>query len=379
MRPSRSTVLAAAAASAALALAGTSTAHGAGSPAAAAACIGSGNQNAINSALQGQGAKAVLCPGAVFTLDSPVTFTAPNQVLETQGLPTDGTRATLRVNGSNGTAINGNGQSGVVVHNIQADGRFPELPRIGGGALIEMGNKGSNQTVQHIYAHDTRTWSTLHFTEGTVTNNTPQCTGGQILDNQLGPAGLAQTNMWSDGISLACARTEVRGNTITDATDGAIVLFGATGSHVENNTVVARTRNLLGGINLVDYAPVNGNYNGSVVQNNTINAQSALIKVGIAMGPAVWTCSTNIVYGAKVANNTLTGGHMGYGFPVNGVKDFTVTGNVDKSTHVGTPVAGCGGLPARPAGFQVAQQTASTLQSQYVNTSPLTYLLGLTA
>lgn len=149
-----------------------------------------------------------------------------------------------------------------------------------------MGGSGSNQTVRHISAHDTRSWSTLHIIEGTITGNTPQCQGAKILDNTIGPAGAdSPSGQWADGISLACGNSTVQGNSVTDATDGGIVIFGAPGSQVEDNTVTARTRTLLGGINLVDYAPTNGNYNGTVVSGNTVDAQGALIKVGIAMGP----------------------------------------------------------------------------------------------
>jgi hypothetical protein len=56
---------------------------------------------------------------------------------------------------------------------------------------------------------------------------------------------------------------------VQDATDGGIVIFGAPGSSVKNNTIVAKTRTLLGGINLVDYAPMNGNYTGTTVTGNT--------------------------------------------------------------------------------------------------------------
>src|SRR5262245_56483067 len=61
-------------------------------------CIGPGTQAAINAALVGNGAAAVLCPNAQFLLTAPVRFTAPNQQLYTQGFPTDSTRAVLRVN-----------------------------------------------------------------------------------------------------------------------------------------------------------------------------------------------------------------------------------------------------------------------------------------
>jgi parallel beta-helix repeat protein len=353
------------------------TASGARATARAAACIPSGSAAGINAALTGSGATAVLCPGAVFTLTDPVTFTAPNQVIETQGLPTDGTRANLKVGGSLTTAINGNGQPGVTVENIQIDGGRPALGRLDGGALMEMGAAGTGQTVQNVYAHDTRSWSTLHFIEGAVTNSTPACQGAKILNNTIGPAGTATpSGTWADGISLACGTSTVQGNTVQDATDGGIVIFGAPGSSVKNNTIVARTQTLLGGINLVDYAPMNGNYTGTTVTGNTINAQSAFIKVGIAMGPQVWGCGTGTNYGASVTGNTLQGAHMGYGYAVNGVRDWTVTGNADNSTHVGTPNAGCGGTVSAPGRFQVQASASSTLQPEFAS-AQLTYVLGV--
>jgi parallel beta-helix repeat protein len=368
-----------------LAGAAQSPAHPSGRVAAAASsCIASGTDASINAALVGTGAQAVLCPGAVFNLANSVTFTAPDQEILTQGLPTGSTRAILRVDGSSlTTAVNGNGQAGVTVENIQVDGNRPNLgPSSTGGALLEMGGAGTGQIVQNVFAHDTRSWSTLHFIEGTVTNSTPQCQNGQILNNQIGPAGNpglpGVTTGWADGISMACGDTLVKGNTVTDATDGGIVIFGAPGSTIEDNTVTAATQQLFGGINMVDYAPMNGNYTGTLVTGNTIDAKGALIKVGIGMGQQVWNCTTGTNYGATVSDNTLEGAYMGYGYPVNGVSDWTVSGNVDNSTHVGTQTAGgCFGSPAasQPAGFQVQVQSGSTLQSQYVS-AELTNLLG---
>jgi parallel beta-helix repeat protein len=343
----------------------------------AAACLSSGTEATINAALTGSGATVVLCPGAVFTLGNPVTFTAPNQVIETQGLPTDSSRANLKVGGSLTTAINGNGQPGVTVENVQIDGGRPALGRLDGGALLEMGAGGTDQTVRDVYAHDTRSWSTLHFIEGAVTNSTPACQRAKILNNTIGPAGTdTPSGTWADGISLACGNSTVEGNTVQDATDGGIVIFGAPGSAVRNNTIVAKTRTLLGGINLVDYAPMNGNYTGTTVTGNTITAQSAFIKVGIAMGPQVWGCGTGTNYGASVTGNTLQGAHMGYGYAVNGVRDWTVTGNTDNSTHVGTPNAGCGGTVSAPGRFQVQSATSSNLQSDFTS-AQLTYVLGV--
>ena len=363
--------------------AGQVAAHSSGRPA-ASSCIASGTDANINAALVGTGAQAVLCPGAVFELSNSITFTAPNQEIYTQGMPTGTTRAILRVDSSSlSTAVQGNGEPGAVVENIQVDGNRPNLGYSStGGALLEMGGAGTGQTVQNIYAHDTRSWSTLHFIEGAVTNSVPQCQNGQILNNQIGPAGNpglpGVTGGWADGISMACGDTTVKGNTVTDATDGGIVIFGAPGSTVEDNTVIAATQQMFGGINMVDYGPMNGNYTGTLVTQNTIDAKGALIKVGIGMGQQVWNCTTGTNYGATVTDNTLEGAYMGYGYPVNGVSDWTVTGNVDDSSHVGTQTAGgCFGSPAasQPAGFQVQVQSGSTLQSQYTS-AELTNLLG---
>jgi hypothetical protein len=67
---------------------------------------------------------------------------------------------------------------------------------------------------------------------------------------------------------------------------------------------------------------------------------------------------------------------MGYGYAVNGVRDWTVTGNTDNSTHVGTPNAGCGGTVSAPGRFQVQTSTSSTLQPEFTS-AQLTYVLGV--
>lgn len=41
---------------------------------------------------------------------------------------------------------------------------------------------------------------------------------------------------WADGISMACQNSTVTGNTVTDATDGGIVIFQAPGTLVQGNT-----------------------------------------------------------------------------------------------------------------------------------------------
>lgn len=350
-----------------------------GTAAKAATCIASGDTAGITAALSGQGATAVLCQNATFDLTAPITFTAPDQQIYTEGLPTGSSRATLVVTGpSQSEAIDGDNESGIAIENIQVNGNRPALGRIAGGsALMEIGGNASGQTVQYVNAYETRGWSTLHIIEGTVTDNVPACQTATIQDNTISDAGTDTSGDWADGISLSCGDSKVEYNTVTNATDGGIVVFGAPGSTISHNTITAVSQTELGGINMVDYAPVNGNYTGTQVTDNVIDGASAFIKVGIAMGPQVWGCGTDTNYGGTVTGNTVEGENVGYGYAVNGVSDWTVTGNTDTARHVGVTSAGCGGATSQPGAFQVASASSSTLQSQFVTGQALEYVLGV--
>jgi hypothetical protein len=116
-----------------------------------------------------RGSLPAVCQNATFDLTAPITFTAPDQQIYTEGLPTWSSRAT------------------------------------------------------------TRGWSTLHIIEGTVTNNVPTCQTATIQDNTISDAGTDTSGHWADGISLSCGDSKVEYNTVTNATDGGIVVFGAPG------------------------------------------------------------------------------------------------------------------------------------------------------
>lgn len=123
------------------------------------------------------------------------------------------------------------------------------------------------------------------------TNNL--CSGAFITNNVLGPSGQPPQNPsnqfqgeWADGLSLGCQKTTVTGNTLVDATDGAVVIFGAPGSILRSNTILQKTRQVMGGINMLDTGSFAGSYEGVVVEGNTFSAESAFIKIGIAMGPS---------------------------------------------------------------------------------------------
>ncbi len=163
------------------------------------------------------------------------------------------------------------------------NGNRPALGKLDGGANIEIGGRTSNQLVDHVHSYEPRGWSCLHIAE----NGAGGCTSATITNNDIGPSG-NPNNSWADGISMACTGSLVANNVITDATDGGIVIFGAPYTTVRNNTIIAISRTLVGGINMVDFLPYSGDYTGVTVTGNTIRAESAFIKTGIAIGPGMW-------------------------------------------------------------------------------------------
>jgi hypothetical protein len=312
-------------------------------------CLPSGTEASINAALSARGSEAKLCPGATFRLSAPIRYTAADQKIFTDGRPIGGGRATIRiVNPTMTTAIDGGQKSGISLESVQVDGGRDTLGYLGGGALIEFGGSATDQAIVRIAAWGTRSWSTVHIAEGVVTNSVPACQRATIVDNVVGPAGTPADNEWADGFSMACGNSVLQRNTIRDATDAAIAIFGAPGSVISENTIIADTQVLLGGINMVDVDPVNGNFTRTLVTDNTIDARGAAIKVGLAMGPGVWHCKPGLVFGATVTNNVLRGNFMLYGLSANGITNWTVSGNIDRSIHGPFKAGGCGGLPATP-------------------------------
>jgi len=65
---------------------------------------------------------------------------------------------------------------------------------------------------------------------------------------------------------------------------------------------------------------MDGNYTGTVVDSNIVDARGAFIRVAIPMGSRVYTwCGTpQYIYGARVTFNVLRGLHMGYGLAMAG-------------------------------------------------------------
>jgi hypothetical protein len=299
----------------------------------------------------------VLCPGARFLLTGPVVFTARGQKLYTRGRPTDSTRAALIVSdASRPQAITAH-YSDVRIGHILVDGGrrrlgapfnvwTPELIEAGGHEPDGSGVTG--QSVEWVRAYDPIGWSILHVYESG--NAGSPCARVSVTHNFLGPAGTHGPRWpngngpWADGISLACTDSYVGANRVIDATDGGIVVFGAPGSVIERNEIettfgsYSAGQQQFGGINLVDWGPYDGNYEGTKVRANTIIARNGFMVIGIAMGQTTAGGPVeHALHGAVVENNILKGDRMGYGIAVGGVKGFTVRGNVLSAGQAGEP------------------------------------------
>jgi parallel beta-helix repeat protein len=205
-----------------------------------------------------------------------------------------------------------------------------------------MGGDNSGQLIEYVHSYDPRSWSCLHIAEGSLT-----CSGATIQNNDIGPCGSDSFQQWADGISLSCSNSLVRNNTISDATDGGIVVFGAPGSLIQNNTISVQNSTCLGGINMVDYEPWLGNYTNTVVRDNIIlggfasgepdsptetkgvNKEDAIIKIGIAIGPRTWFGNQylkNVSSSGTVLSNSLSGA-FGYAIAITSAHNFTVENN----------------------------------------------------
>ena len=296
-------------------------------------CLPSGTEAEVNQALSKKAPVVVLCPSSVFLIGSPIILSKPGQRLTTlQDNSHDWQPAKIVVNGDDQATAIYSRSSAIELDHLYIDGMRRKKGRLQkGGALIEIG--GSNVDSLHvhdIHAMDPRGWSIIHLFEGDKS-----CSGAVVEDNILGPAG-SPNGEWADGISVACKNSIVRRNLVEDASDGGIVVFGAPGTVVENNTILTKHNILLGGINLVDFAPFDGNYEGTIVQNNRVIGVGGFIKIGIAVGPSVWGAdNTSFIHGVTVRGNTVSGSSVGYAIAIDGARDLFVEDNIVTAKFAG--------------------------------------------
>lgn len=150
-------------------------------------------------------------------------------------------------------------------------------------------------------------------------------------------------------------------------------MFGSAGSEITENAIYSRTRIVLGGINLVDYPPWEGDYTGLKVHRNSFYALGRYLKVGIVIGPASWSDDTDsVVRGAAVYDNSFQGDHFGYAIVVSSAEGFSVANNkVDSAAKFGgVPGARCPTAPPNgsPVAYLINRGSAKgTFQDEFVN------------
>ncbi|GAA6024696.1 hypothetical protein JCM10207_009222 [Rhodosporidiobolus poonsookiae] len=304
----------------------------------------------------GEGTTVLLSPGQVYPLYSLIDLSHPGCTLATAGYPAfeTGQQAVLETRSEKEAGavklfqlsrtalkrvhIRGcRGWGATPPENDEAkeqarkDGKMGWLE--GGGSLVWMGGPGcEDSVVEGCRLEDPRGWTAVHLVDWAL-----RC---KVINNIVGPSGQQAPGPWADGLSIAGKDSLIAGNTVIDATDGAIVVFCAPGSVVTDNTIIARERNLLGAINMVDDFPFDRDFTDTRVVGNRIRTEGAFIRLAIGCGPTSWNPwgpHHTLNYGAQVLHNYIGPGQFGYGISASGTKNFTIQGN---SLLPGTRFAG---------------------------------------
>ncbi|KIR42915.1 hypothetical protein I307_05080 [Cryptococcus deuterogattii 99/473] len=353
------------------------------------------------------GYKLQLCQNQIYSLTDVLNYTASNQEISTEGYPTGDARAVLVVAGFNqSTAVSASGttQDSAALRHIIINGNRAANESIykGGGGNIEFGGANSNQVIEYVKSYNPRGWSCMHISEGQL-----NCLNATVQYNDIGPCGTDYFQNWADGISLSCSASLVQNNEITDATDGGIVVFGAPFSTVRNNTIKAKTRVMIGGINMVDVKPWKpiGNYSHTVVEGNTIygglvpvilttsqmgnetrgpQEYQAMIKIGLALGPDAWFSDqrfgSNKSFGGVIQDNRFSGA-FAFGMGITSAKDFIIQNNTffGNTSFIGNYGPNCTTGDKTPHPSDPLLEEESTLQNTTISvpaSSPFQFVNG---
>ncbi|HEX7150939.1 MAG TPA: hypothetical protein VF618_05585 [Thermoanaerobaculia bacterium] len=361
--------------------------------------LGGDHAQQINDRIQ-CGCHANLCPNTTWTLTKTVAFDPykADVFIYTQGFPRDNTRALIKpknANLPNGdpfvTLIHGgvwdynatlgryHGSDNSQLRNIRVDGGRQQFGHVASGAAtVAMGAVTTGQIVDSVTISYPRGGACLAFERGPNSTGTYVCRNAQITNNWFGPAGEhfaipGDTGKWSDGLQLQCQNSLVMNNEITDATDAGIAVFQSAGSDIHHNIITAYSRDMIYGISMADYHPLNGDFRNVKVHDNIINGEGGMIQIGIGIGPHVrGDCGelnlTSDYQGGYVSTNSLRG-WMGYGIAIDGVKNLTVSGNTFSGFYDGTPGTGCDlqMAEANRCLYKANHTATSSLQSPCMN------------
>ena len=336
-----------------------------------------------------EGKDIALRPGQVVEVTESLKFRKAGQRIETVGARTASEYARIvHTEGSQGTLIEAKGIAGASLMKLVLDGNRPGFRHPEGVLTMEpmlsFGGKGAvDQEVRHCIVISGRCsggWGAIHMHEGgqeiVVKDNFVFSVGTDIRGNGRSP--FEKPFGWGDGISTASRDTIIMNNLIYDTTDEGIMVQGGPGTKVKGNVIVALSREMLGGIALIDpfkYYELDAkkrtyDYRDVVIEDNLILAEGSRIHTGIPMGGAAWNprFGDTILLGACVRNNHISGPAAGYGYVANGIDGFEIMGNTSDATYSGLGDGLPGNQPDAPMAFMYdpGNVGSSDLQKEFV-------------
>jgi len=336
-----------------------------------------------------RGGNLVLEKGKVYNIDTTLILRFSGQQTYTADVTSIRNYATLRVvDPELVTVINAEGLAHIEIRDVRIDGNRdnmrPKAGKIPMQPFISLGKLGGDdQILRNCIITNARCsggWAAIHVHENafrcTIRDNIIFGAGTDVLGN--GRSSLEYPFGWGDGISVAAANSTVKNNLIIDVTDEGIMVQGAPGTKVSGNVVVAFSREVLGGIALIDPAPWclldslenTFDYRGIEVKNNIVYGLGARVHIAYPCGLDVWNMNTNkrILQGAEVMHNTIIGDIVGYGFAISGVKDFKVINNTANALFEEKGDGLPGKPPDDPAAFiyEADNTFESELQKEFI-------------
>ncbi|PRP84809.1 hypothetical protein PROFUN_07463 [Planoprotostelium fungivorum] len=302
-----------------------------------------------------------LCPGITVpiyaTIQPPALFPF---LLQTEGLPTDSSRALLK---NSNSSISSMIQSSFAhrgnysLLHVRIDGGYLEFgPGGGNGALLNVGSPYQND------GRYTITWCELSQGRGGSMMQLFYTSYPVITYNFFNGSGQSNPFTGGDGITTSATYGFIAHNVLNNTHDGAIVLFGAENSTLLNNTVITGNGTLLGGINLVDNKPT---FQGVQIINNTFIALTAGMSSGIGIGKRIWQNNPNTTMGPiLVEGNKFIGDKFGYGITISGVVGVTARYNDISQATFGGNFGTTQPLSVSPTGLQYDPSTSFELDLQ---------------